>query len=139
MFSIRYIEMCKAGKEYIEKFRTQEWFYEAEGGIVTPKSIFKSGDYFHHPRMEEGEVKIVKEVKGLVSVHSTNSKSYPEEDCIWIPTAEQIKRGLEVLHWSIGDVSEEEDAERLIILYMDSIGKKWNPESKTWIDKPEIK
>lgn len=44
-----------------------------------------------------------------------------------------------MLHWSIGDVSEEEDAERLIILYMDSIEKKWNPESKTWIDKPEIK
>lgn len=131
----RYIDMCKEGKEIIERFRTSEWFNEAEGGIVTPKSIFKPGDYFYHHWMEEGEIKIVKEVKGFASVHSTDSKSYSEEGCIWIPTAEQIKRGLEELHWSIGDVSDENDAERLLVRYMESIDKKWGLENKAWIEK----
>lgn len=134
MFSIRYLNMCRAGKEIIERFRTQEWFNEAEGGIATPKPIFKAGDYFHHPRMQEGEIKTVKEAKGFVSVHSTDSESYLEEECIWIPTAEQIKKGLLELNWSIGDVSDEDDEERLIILYMDSIKKRWNSESNIWVD-----
>ena len=136
-FKKRYIEMCSAGKEIIERFRTSEWFTKAEGGIVTPKSIFDPGDYFYHPQMEEEETKIVKEVKGFSLVHSTDSESYKEEECVWIPTAEQIKKGLEQLHWSIGDVSDEDDEERLILGYMDSIGKKWSREKKSWIDVKE--
>jgi len=133
-FKKRYIEMCSAGKEIYELFRTSEWFNKAEGGIITPKSIFEPGDYFHHPQMEEGEVKIVKEVKGLSLIHSTDSESYKEEECVWIPTAEQIKRGLEQVGWSIGDVSDEDEEERLIRRYMDSRGKRWSRVKKSWID-----
>ncbi|NQT81058.1 MAG: hypothetical protein HQ555_11795 [Candidatus Aminicenantes bacterium] len=139
MFSVKYLNMCKAGMDIIRCFRTSEFFNEAEGGIVLPVSIFKAGDYFHHPRMQEGEIKIVKEVKGFISVHSTDSESYSEEECIWIPTAEQIKKGLLEIHWSIGDVSGEGDPERLMIRFMDSRGKKWNRIGNIWVDIKEKK
>jgi len=133
-FKKRYIEMCSDGKEFIKRFRTSEWFNEAEGGIVTPKSIFEPGDYFHHPQMEEGEIKIVKEVKGFSLIHSMDSKSYKEEECVWIPTAEQIIRGLEQLQLNIGDVSDEDDEEKLMRGFMGIYGKRWSREKKSWID-----
>lgn len=54
---------------------------------------------------------------------ATDLESYPEDECIWIPTAEQNKKGFEEIGWSIGDVTYEDDAERLFVSYMESIKK----------------
>ena len=134
MFSVQYIEMCKAGKEFIDYFRIYKQFNKAKNGIVTPKSIFKEGDYFHHPKMVEGETKIVKEERGFF-LYSTDSNSYLEEESIWIPTADQIKKGLEEINWSIGNVAHEDSPERLLVRYIESKGKKWDSEKKDWLEK----
>lgn len=134
MFSNQYIEMCRAGKAIIGHFRVKEMFNDANDGMVTPKSIFEVGDYFHHHTMQEGETKIVEEPERM-SLRATDMESYPEDECVWIPTAGQIKKGLEEIHWSIGDVMNEDDAERLIVSYMKSMKIKWDLENKEWTEE----
>lgn len=113
-FSGLYIKKCIQAQEKIRHFRATEQYKEAEGEFFIPKPIFKEGDYFHHPNlMEEGEVKIVKEVIGNDLYASDPTEPYPKDESVWIPTANQIRVGLEVIGWSLGDVSSKNEEELL--------------------------
>jgi len=113
-FSRLYIKKCIQAQEKIRYFRVAEQYKEAECEIITPKPIFKEGDYFHHPNlMEEGEVKEVKEVIGNDLYGSDPTEPYPRDESIWIPTADQIRAGLEAICWSLGDVSSKNEEELL--------------------------
>jgi hypothetical protein len=113
-FSRPYIKKCIEAQEKIRYFRVAEQYKEVEGEIITPKPIFKEGDYFHHPNlMEEGEVKIVKEVIGNELYASDPTEPYPKDESVWIPTADQIRAGLDAIGWSLGDVSFENEEELL--------------------------
>ncbi|NIM59562.1 MAG: hypothetical protein GTO16_11565 [Candidatus Aminicenantes bacterium] len=113
-FSKLYIKGCILAQEKIRYFRVDEQYKETEGEIITPKPIFKEGDYFHHPDlMEEEEVKVVKEVIGNDLYASDSTKPYPKDESVWIPTADQIRAGLEVVCWPLGDVSSLNEEELL--------------------------
>jgi len=113
-FSRLYIKKCIQAQEKIRYFRVAEQYKEAEGEIITPKPIFKEGDYFHHPNlMEEGEVKAVKEVISNDLYASDSPEPYPRDESVWIPTADQIRAGLEAICWSLGDVSSKNEEELL--------------------------
>jgi hypothetical protein len=113
-FSKLYIKKCIQAQEKIRYFRVDEQYKEAEVEIITPKPIFKEGDYFHHPNlMEEGEVKVVKEVIGNDLYASDPTEPYPIDESVWIPTADQIRAGLEVICWPLGDVSSKNEEELL--------------------------
>ena len=113
-FSRVYIKKCIQNQDEIQHFRAAEQNKKAEGEFFIPKPIFKEGDYFHHPNlMEEGEVKVVKEVIGNDLYASDPTEPYPRNESIWIPTADQIRIGLEVIGWSLGDVSSKNKEELL--------------------------
>ena len=113
-FSRVYIKKCIQNQAWIRHFRMFDQYEEAEGEIITPKPIFKEGDYFHHPNlMEEGEVKVVKEVIGNDLYASNPTEPYPRDESVWIPTADQIRAGLKVIRWSLGDVSSKNEEELL--------------------------
>lgn len=113
-FSRPYINKCIQAQEKIRYFRVDEQYKEAEGEIITPEPIFKEGDYFHHPNlMEEGEVKVVEELIGNDLYASDPTEPYPRDESVWIPTADQIRAGLEVICWSLGDVSSKNEEELL--------------------------
>ena len=122
-FSRAYIKKCIQAQDEIRHFRMAEQYKEAEGEIITPKPIFKEGDYFHHPNlMEEGEVKIVKEVTFNDLYASDPTEPYPNDESVLIPTADQIRVGLEVTGWSLGDVSSKNE-EELLDEFMRSLNK----------------
>ncbi len=131
MFSKKYIEMCKAGKEEIELFRMLEQFQTEQ--IITPKPIFKPDDYFHHESMGEDKTKTVKEVRYFSLIKAKDLRSYPYEECFWIPTIKQIKESLNNMVWSIGDTSKFRYGEDILTRYMNSKGKSWSKKSKKWI------
>lgn len=130
MFSKKYIEMCKAGKEEIEHFRMHEQFQTEQP--ITPKPIFKPDDYFHHESMGEDQTKIVKEVRNFSLIKAKDSGSYPYEECFWIPTIEQIKESLIKMVWSIGDTSKFRYEEDILTRYMNSKGRSWSQKNKEW-------
>lgn len=123
--------MCKAGEEEIEHFRMHEQFQTDEP--ITFKPIFKPDDYFHHESMGKDQVKIVKEVRNFSLIKSEDLRSYPYEECFWIPTIKQIKESLNNMVWSIGDTSKFRYEEDILTRYMNSKGKSWSKKSKKWI------
>jgi hypothetical protein len=133
MFSKQYLEMCKAGRDDIEYFRMHGQFQI--GKIITPKPIFEPDDYFHHESIGEGETKTVKEAQDFALIIATDSSSYPYDECYWIPTMDQIKTSLVNLVWSIGDTSKIKNPEDMLLRFMGSRGKSWNPEKKEWVAK----
>jgi hypothetical protein len=118
-----YIKKCIQIQDEIRHFRMAEQYKKAEGEYPIPKPIFKVGDRFHNPSlMEEGEVEIVKEVIGNDLYASNPTEPYPKDESILIPTADQIRVGLEVTGWSLGDVSSKNE-EELLDEFMRSLKK----------------
>jgi len=136
MFSAQYIEKCKKARNEIQYFRAFEQFKEAEGRNVTPKPLFEVGDYFHHPDlMEEGEVKIVKEIKGSDLYASDPTEPYPQNDSILLPTVEQMRAGLEAVVWSLSDEDFKYGEEYLLDKVMETRKRKqWDKENREWAD-----
>lgn len=134
MFSKQYLEMCKAARDDFDLFHVFGQYKTGEKSI-TQKPILKPDDYFHHESMEEGETKTVKEAKNFALIIATDSSSYAYDECYWIPTMDQIKTSLVNLVWSIGDTSKIKNPEDMLLRYMGSRGKSWNPERKEWVAK----
>ena len=134
-FSESYIKKCIQAQDEIGHFRMAEQYQKAEGKYPIPKSIFKVRDCFHNPSlMEEGEVEIVKEVLGNDLYASDSTRPYPIDESMWIPTADDIRVGLEVTSWPLADVSSKNE-EQLLDEYMRTHEKKeWDFDNQEWIE-----
>jgi len=138
MFSTLYIEKCKKAQDEIQYFRLFEQFRKAKDGMLIPnKPLFEKGDYFHHPGlMEEGEVKVVKEIMGNNLYASDTTKGYPQDESIWIPTVKQMKGELAKVNWSLADRHFEQGEEHLLDKIMENREKKqWDKEKREWVKK----
>lgn len=134
-FSGLYIKKCIKAQNEIQYFRIFKLLTEEEDKFPVAKFPFEIGDYFNHPDlMEEGEVKIVEEIKGNQLYTSDSINLYLGEECVWIPTADQIREGLETIQFSLGDVSSYNE-EQLIDEYMRTRKEKeWNKEIGDWVE-----
>ena len=97
MFSHQYIKMCIEGREEIEFVRVSN---TTEGGWLG-KFALKKGDYSHHSKMGEYEV------RGVVHVEKSNiravddPKPYKLEECVWIPPADQLAEEVQQIPWAL--------------------------------------
>lgn len=139
MFSTLYIEKCKKAQEEIQYFRVFEQVRKEKDGILKPFS-FEKGDYFHHPGlMEEGEVKVVKEITGSNLYASDLTEAYPQDKSIWIPTVKQMRAGLEAVVRSLSDEDFKHGEEHLLDKIMENREKKqWDKEKREWVKMQKI-
>lgn len=145
MFSHQYIKMCIEGREDIEFVRV---FNSTEGGWLG-NFAFKKGDYFNHPKLGENEVREVAQL-GKSDLRAVDDPyPYRVEECIWIPTADQLideagempfsimnkedlKKYYEGHYLSDPNISDEE---RVLSYFVENRHKKaWDFEKQKWID-----
>jgi len=91
--------------------------------MIVPRCGYKKGDIFHHPKsMKSTEYGTVKEVIADKEIESEEGKNilYPVDECIIIPTEQQLKEGLEVTGWYLGDDAYGKGAEHLLESLMKS-------------------
>jgi len=132
MFSTSYIEMCIAGRDEIEFLRMNPQFQQAP--VISPKSIFQAGDHFHHPLMKPDETKSVAEANQLTVVRAVDNKSYPHDECAFVPKREQLMDLIKQMRLNIGTFSSSDTEEDVLARYMRIVEKKtWNKNSKQWI------
>jgi len=130
-FSKLYVKKCIKGRSEIGYFRSfEKWESEK---IPLASYPFKEGDYFYHPEMEEDEVKVVEEMDENFLYISNRKESFLEEECTWVPTAKQIKDGLETIHWFTD--TEGLNEEQLLDKYMrEHERKEWDFDKQDWIE-----
>ena len=116
MFSTSYIKKCKDVKDKIFYLLSQARCPFREGESIEPKVILMVGDYFHHAESMKGEeVRVVKETRPDGSIFSDDPRiSYPEGECVLIPTVNQLRKGLEAVNRFLADDDFEHGEEYLL-------------------------
>lgn len=143
MFSHQYIKMCIEAREEIEFVRI---FNATEAGWLG-KFAFKKGDYFHHRKMGEDEVREVAQA-GKGNLRAVNDPyPYIIEECIWIPTADQLAKEVQQMPWALHQDAAKEyyrlqnhilstlsDEEQVLSYWMEKkYGKMWDFDNQKWI------
>ena len=151
MFAHQYIKMCKEAQDELEFIRIFNATPREEGKIALMEQFtFKIGDYFHHPKMGEDKAKKVQHVvrRNLQAVD--DPWPYRTEECIWIPTADQLIEEARKIPFVIKNkenlkryyedhvLSDLSDGERALYYYMVRHNKKaWDFENQKWVDLEE--
>lgn len=100
MFSKSYIEKCKMYKEQIEYTIQCTRAFANQYGV--PTEVFRVSDYFHDPTcMTLAEFKQVKRVEGCSLYAKDPNKPYLINDCVLLPTGEQLRAGLLARGWKV--------------------------------------
>ena len=84
---------------------------------ILPRSGYEKGDLFHHPKsMKSTEYGTVKQVIADSKIESKGLENilYPVDECIFIPTEQQLREGLEATHWSLSNDAYGKGAEHLL-------------------------
>jgi hypothetical protein len=126
-FKESYIEKCVKGRREVEYLRIFKQF----GPEPIIPSALKAGDFFYYEWMGESCVNKVRSIDHA-SVFSEDGRTYPKDDCAWIPTRDQLIQGLEAIHWAIGDTSQL-DEQGILEEYMGTHEKKtWKRDKRVW-------
>ena len=83
--------------------------------------------------MIEVEVKVVKEYSRPHVYTSDPRESYLIDECKWIPTADQLRKGLERIGYSIGDTSNMNEEQILNTIMFERKEMRWSREKENWI------
>lgn len=135
--------MCIEGREEIEFVRVFNSTEEERLGKFT----LKKGDYFYHPEIDEDDVREVAQV-GKSSLRVVDDAyPYRVEECIWIPTADQLAEEAQQMPWALHKdaakdyyrlqnhvLSSRSDEEQVLSYWMEKkFGKMWDFENQKWI------
>lgn len=136
MFTALYIKKCikKQAQDELQYFRMYPTEIDESGRTMLLPFAFKAGDYFNCPeRMKEDEVKVVKEYSRPHVYTSDPRESYLIDECKWIPTADQLRKGLERIGYSIGDTSNMNEEQILNTIMFERKEMRWSREKENWI------
>lgn len=134
MFSVAYIKKCIKAQDVLQYFRMYPNERDEKGYEEIKPFSFEEGDYFHCPeRMEEDEVKVVKEYSRPNIYTSEPKESFLTEECFWIPTADQLREGLDNISYSIGDTSNMNEEQILNTIMFERKNMRWSREKDDWI------
>lgn len=143
MFSHQYIKMCIEGREDIEYVRV----YNSTKGGWLGKFTFEKGDYFNHSKIGEDEVREVAQV-GKSNLRAVDDPwPYRKEDCIWIPTADQLAKEAQQMPYALHKEAAKDyyklqnhvlstlsNEEQVLSYWMEKkCGKLWDFENQKWI------
>lgn len=147
MFAHQYFNMCKEAKEDLEYIRTFSTTPREPGKFSQMgKFTFKKDDYFHHPEMGEDEVRKMAQDDRRNLRAQDDPRPFSREDCIWIPTADQLIEEAKRMVFAIPNVdglkkryedtifdglSDEELALAYFMEHHDK--KKWDFENQKWV------
>ena len=148
MFAHQYINMCKEAKEDLEYIRIFNSTPREERRIsLMQKFTFKRGDSFHHPEMGEDKTKKVAQDNQRNLRALDDPRPFRKEDCIWIPTVDQLMEEASRMVFSIPSVfvlkklyegSNFEglsDEERVLAYFMEHHEKKiWDFDNQKWVE-----
>jgi len=150
MFAHQYFNMCKEAKDELELIRILNSTPREEGNIsLMEQFVFKRGDYFHHPKIGEDKVKVVKQMDSRNLRAVDDPRPFRKNECIWIPTADQLIEEASHIPFSImnkedlkkyyeGHVLSDlnlSDEERVLSYFMEHHDKKvWDFDNQKWIN-----
>ena len=134
MFSVIYIKKCIKAQDELDFLRIFTMPEEGAGITMLPRFYYKPGDYFHHERtMDEAEFAQVERIERDYLYCEGCRKPYLQDECAWIPTANQLREGLINTHYSLGDTSEMNE-EQILDLYMrEHERKRWSRQEDNWV------
>jgi len=136
MFTALYIKKCikEQAQDELQYFRMYPTERDESGRTMLLPFAFKEGDYFNCPeRMKEDEVKVVKEYSRHHVYTSDSKESYLIDECKWIPTAAQLRKGLERIGYSIGDTSNMNEEQILDLIMRERKKMMWSREKENWV------
>ena len=133
MFTTLYIKKCIKAQDELQYFRMYPTERDEKGYAEIKPFSFEEGDYFHCPkRMEEDEVKVVKEYSRPLVYTSEPKESFLTEECFWIPKADQLREGLDNISYSIGDTSNMNEEQILNTIMFERKKTRWSREKENW-------
>ncbi|MCJ7586736.1 MAG: hypothetical protein MUQ00_02390 [Candidatus Aminicenantes bacterium] len=117
MFSKSYIEKCIKHRSEIDSLvLIQRGQFQT---IQPPIPRFREGDYFNHPKMGKGLFgRIAKVAQTSVYAENQSNLSYKEDECILIPTENQLYEIIEANNFSIDDSQKGKGPEALLDWYI---------------------
>ncbi|MCK5636769.1 MAG: hypothetical protein KAH91_05040 [Thermoplasmatales archaeon] len=143
-FPLQYINMCKDGQEDIQSIRIMNATeIKAKQINLMANFAFKQDDYFNHPKMGEEEVRKVAQV-GKSNIRAVDDPwPYQKDECIWIPTADQLEKEVQELPWALHkdvakmyyedqnhELASLSEEEYTLVYYMEKkCGKTWDFEN----------
>ena len=136
MFTALYIKKCikEQAQDELQYFRMYPAERDEKGYAEIKPFSFEEGDYFHCPeRMKEDEIKVVKEYSRPHVYTSEPKESFLTEECFWIPTADQLREGLDNISYSIGDTSNMNEEQILNTIMFERKNMRWSREKDDWI------
>ena len=134
MFTPFYIKKCIKAQNVLQYFRMYPTERDEKGYTEIKPFSFEEGDYFHCPkRMEEDEVKVVKEYSRPLVYTSEPKESFLTEKCFWIPTADQLREGLINVGFSIGDTSNMNEEQIINGIMRERKTMRWSREKEDWV------
>ena len=136
MFSALYIKKCikEQAQDELRYFRMYPTERDEKGYAEIKPFFFEEGDYFHCPeRMKENEVKVVIETSSTHACTSDPKESHPTDECKWIPTADQLREGLDNISYSVGDTSNMNEEQILSKIMKERKMMRWSREKEDWI------
>lgn len=136
MFTALYIKKCikEQAQDVLLYFRMSPTERDEKGYAEIKPFSFEEGDYFHCPeRMKEDEVKVVKEYSRPNVYTSDPRELYLIDECKWIPTADQLRKGLERIGYSIGDTSNMNEEQILNTIMFERKEMRWSREKENWV------
>jgi len=120
-FNKSYIEKCIKCHDHIEYLIDRSRGMYTSRNIELPRYYFQVGDDFYCPDlMDDFEVKEAKLIINQTTISAgVPYKEYPIEKCIYIPTEEQLAKGLEVCSLNMGADVFGKGPEALLDRYME--------------------